>query len=131
MPTTDHLAMTKHLFISSSCVLYFEWFKMLWEGYLKALEIIFEVQRKRNNEKITRRKISFSTSKMFFFFFSFLLFELVYKTWPFIICTHNAPDVTHTLVKFEPYSYAQMLHQGEVSSLWSKPINCSECFQTI
>jgi hypothetical protein len=29
----------------------------------QALEIIFEMQRKKNNEKITRRKISFSTFK--------------------------------------------------------------------
>jgi hypothetical protein len=34
-PITDHLPMTKHLFISSSSVLHFEWFKMLSEGYLK------------------------------------------------------------------------------------------------
>jgi hypothetical protein len=34
-PITDHLPMTKHLFISSSSVLHFEWFKMLWECYLK------------------------------------------------------------------------------------------------
>jgi len=32
----------------------------------QALEIIFEVQRKRINEKITRRKISFPTYKMHF-----------------------------------------------------------------
>jgi hypothetical protein len=30
----------------------------------QALEIIFELQRKRSNEKIARRKISFSTYKM-------------------------------------------------------------------
>jgi len=35
----------------------------------QALEIIFEVQRKKNNEKITRRKLSFSTYKMIFFLF--------------------------------------------------------------
>jgi hypothetical protein len=39
----------------------------------QAVEIIFEVQRKRNNEKIARRKINFSTYKMQFFSF-FLLF---------------------------------------------------------
>jgi hypothetical protein len=32
----------------------------------QALEIILEEQRKRSNEKITRRKISFSTYKMRF-----------------------------------------------------------------
>jgi len=37
----------------------------------QALEIIFEVQRKRINEKITRRKISFPIYKMHFFFPSF------------------------------------------------------------
>jgi hypothetical protein len=35
----------------------------------QALEIIFEVQRKRSIEKISRRKISFSTYKTPFFFF--------------------------------------------------------------
>jgi hypothetical protein len=39
----------------------------------QALEIIFEVQMKRSNEKITKRKISFSIYKTFFFPF-FLLF---------------------------------------------------------
>jgi hypothetical protein len=39
----------------------------------QALKIIFEVQRKRSNEKITRRKISFPTYKTHFF--SFFLFE--------------------------------------------------------
>jgi len=34
----------------------------------QALEIIFEVQRKRSNEKIATRKISFSTHKTRFFF---------------------------------------------------------------
>jgi hypothetical protein len=33
----------------------------------QALEIIFEVQRKRNNEKIIKRKISFPLTKRFFF----------------------------------------------------------------
>jgi len=35
----------------------------------RALEIIFEVQRKRSNEKITRREINFPTYKTFFNFF--------------------------------------------------------------
>jgi hypothetical protein len=35
----------------------------------QALEIIFEAQRKKSNKKITRRKISFPTYKMCFFFF--------------------------------------------------------------
>jgi hypothetical protein len=38
---------------------------------LQAWEIIFEVQRKRNNEKLVRRKISFSTHKIRFFSFLF------------------------------------------------------------
>jgi len=42
----------------------------------QALEIIFEVQRKKNNEKITRGKISFPTYKMFFFpLFGLVLFS--------------------------------------------------------
>jgi hypothetical protein len=36
----------------------------------QVLEVIFEVQRKRNNEKITRKKISFPTYKKCFFSFS-------------------------------------------------------------
>jgi hypothetical protein len=39
----------------------------------QALEIIFEEKMKRNNEKITRRKISFPTNKMHFFSFFFSL----------------------------------------------------------
>jgi hypothetical protein len=35
----------------------------------QTLEIIFEMQRKKNNEKIKRRKISFSTYKTHFFSF--------------------------------------------------------------
>jgi hypothetical protein len=38
----------------------------------QALEIIFEVQMKRNNEKIARRKKSFLTYKTHFFSFFFL-----------------------------------------------------------
>jgi len=34
----------------------------------QALEMIFEVQMKESNEKITRRKISFPTYKECFFF---------------------------------------------------------------
>jgi hypothetical protein len=36
---------------------------------LQALEIMFEVQRKRINEKITRKKKPFQLTKLFFFFF--------------------------------------------------------------
>jgi hypothetical protein len=36
----------------------------------QALEIIFEMQRKRSNGKIVRRKLSFSTYKMPFVFSS-------------------------------------------------------------
>jgi len=37
--------------------------------FRQALEIIFEVQRKKSNEKITRKKIGFPTYKNTFFFF--------------------------------------------------------------
>jgi hypothetical protein len=40
---------------------------------LQTLEIIFEVQMKRSNEKIARRKISFPTHKTCFKKFSFSL----------------------------------------------------------
>jgi hypothetical protein len=39
----------------------------------QALEIIFEVEMKGSNEKIARRKITFSTHKMCFFPFFFSL----------------------------------------------------------
>jgi hypothetical protein len=42
----------------------------------QALEIIFEVQMKRNNEKIIRKKISFfNLQNAFIFIFIFLLFK--------------------------------------------------------
>jgi hypothetical protein len=34
----------------------------------QALEVIFEMQMKRSNEKVARRKISFPTYKTLFFF---------------------------------------------------------------
>jgi len=49
----------------------------------QALEIIFEMQRKKNNEKITRKKISFSTYKACFFFF--LKTPLPFKVSNFLI----------------------------------------------
>jgi hypothetical protein len=42
------------------------------EALDQALEIVFEVQRKRKNEKITRRKISFPTCKTYIFFVFFV-----------------------------------------------------------
>jgi hypothetical protein len=43
------------------------------EALPQALEIIFEVQRKRNNEKITSRKKAFQLIKHVFFSFGPLL----------------------------------------------------------
>jgi hypothetical protein len=40
----------------------------------QALEIVFEVQRKRSNEKITRKKKKLSNLRNAFFFFCLLLF---------------------------------------------------------
>jgi hypothetical protein len=45
----------------------------------QALEIIFEVQGKRSNEKITRKKKSFPTYKTHFFLFYFLLTPPTFK----------------------------------------------------
>jgi hypothetical protein len=42
----------------------------------QVLEIIFEVQRKMNNEKITRREINFPTYKTYFLFHLFILWTL-------------------------------------------------------
>jgi len=48
---------------------------MLWDTLSQALEIIFEVQMKRSNEKIASRQVSFfSNSQNTFFFLFFLLF---------------------------------------------------------
>jgi hypothetical protein len=65
---TDHLPMAEHLFISSSYV--FQVIYNVIEVLPQALEIIFEVQRKRNNEKITRNKKSLLTYRTLFFFLS-------------------------------------------------------------
>jgi hypothetical protein len=45
----------------------------------QALEIIFEVQKKRSNGKTARRKISFSTYKMHFKKFSSIWIPLIFK----------------------------------------------------
>jgi hypothetical protein len=58
---------------------------MLWEQLPQALEIIFELQMKRNNEKIARRKISFPTYKTFFFLLALLLFS---KLLTFLFLVH-------------------------------------------
>jgi hypothetical protein len=47
----------------------------------QALEIIFEVQMKRSNEKIARRKISFLTHKTIFFLFFFPLDLSYFQIW--------------------------------------------------
>jgi hypothetical protein len=52
---------------------------MLWESATLSFGIIYEMQMKRNNEKIARRKISFPTYKTLLFFLLFgppLLSEL-------------------------------------------------------
>jgi hypothetical protein len=54
---------------------------------IQALEIIFEVQMKRSNEKVTR-KISFQTYKMHFFFSSSLWTSLIFKPHKFLIFIH-------------------------------------------
>jgi hypothetical protein len=46
----------------------------------RALEIIFEVQRKKSNEKITRKKKTFQLAKHKFFFFSFSLDPPYFQT---------------------------------------------------
>jgi len=52
----------------------------------QALEIIFEVQKKRSNEKITRRKMSLPTYKMhFYFYFSSLWTPPTFKPHNFLI----------------------------------------------
>jgi len=51
----------------------------------QSLEIIFELQRKRNNEKITRRKIKFSSYKTRLFPLSSLCTPPTFKPHNFLI----------------------------------------------
>jgi hypothetical protein len=51
----------------------------------QALEIIFEVQRKRDNKKITRKEIKFPTYKTHFFHFSSLWTPPTFKPHNFLI----------------------------------------------
>jgi hypothetical protein len=56
---------------------------------LRVLEIIFEVQRKRSNEKITRKKEVFQFTKHGFFSFSFFSLDLLFsKLIPFLFLIH-------------------------------------------
>jgi hypothetical protein len=56
---------------------------------LQVLEIIFEVQKKMNNEKITRRKINFPTYKTFLFIFLVLFGPLLLSNFiTFLILIH-------------------------------------------
>jgi hypothetical protein len=72
------------LFISSSYVLHFERFKKLWENYFK--NNLWSA-KKRSNEKITKRSISFPTYKILFIFsfslWTFLFLNLI--TFLFVI----------------------------------------------
>jgi hypothetical protein len=52
---------------------------------LQVLKIIFEVQRKMSNEKITRRKISYPTYKTHFFFLFFVWTPPTFKPHNFLI----------------------------------------------
>jgi hypothetical protein len=58
--------MIEQLFLSSSYVIHVE---NVMATPPQVLEIIFEVQRKRNNEKITRKINKSQTHKLVFFFF--------------------------------------------------------------
>jgi hypothetical protein len=51
----------------------------------QGLEIIFEVQKKKSNEKITRREINFLIYKTCFFPFFFLWTPPIFKPHNFII----------------------------------------------
>jgi hypothetical protein len=51
----------------------------------QALEIIFEVQRKRSNGKTPRRKVSFPTYKMHFIFIFSLWTPPIFKPHNFLI----------------------------------------------
>jgi hypothetical protein len=53
---------------------------------LQTLEIIFEVQTKRTNEKVTRREMNFPTYKTCFFPFFSLWIPPTFKPHNFLIC---------------------------------------------
>jgi hypothetical protein len=56
---------------------------------LQVLEIIFEVQKKMSNEKITRREINFPTYKTFLFIFLVLFGPLLLSNFiTFLILIH-------------------------------------------
>ncbi len=75
LPITDHYLITAHFFRSSSSVLYFEWFKMLWERYLSScrnhLSSAKEMEHWKNSKK--KNKL-FNSQNTFYFIFSFLFF---------------------------------------------------------
>jgi hypothetical protein len=86
-PNINYLPLIEHLFISSSYVFHFEWFKIFMGALLQVLEIILEVQRKRNNEKIIEltKHVSFLFSSLWipptfkprnFFYFLFIWNDL-------------------------------------------------------
>jgi hypothetical protein len=76
-PIINCLSTIKYLFISSSYVLHFEWFKMLRERYLKLWKSSLKCKEKGIMKKQTRRKISISTYKMCFFVVPFLFGPLL------------------------------------------------------
>jgi hypothetical protein len=57
----------------------------------QALEVIFEVQKKSSDEKITRRKISFSLYKRCFYFYLFIYFKSFFSSFwtPLTFKPHN------------------------------------------
>jgi hypothetical protein len=82
------LSTIKYLFISSSYVLHFEWFKMLWERCLKPLKSCLKCKGKRIMINQTKRKISISTYKMCLFFFPSLWTFLPSNLITFLFLTH-------------------------------------------
>jgi hypothetical protein len=54
-------------------------------GQPQALEIMFEMQRKKSNENITRKKKAFQLTKHDFFFSSFLSTPLIFKPHNFLL----------------------------------------------
>ncbi len=71
------MPMIEHLFVFSSYVLHFEWFKMSWECYLKLLKSSSKPKGKGLMKKITRRRKNFPNFQNPFFFFFLLLGHLL------------------------------------------------------
>ncbi len=85
-PIINHLPMTEHFGRSFSILLHFEWFKMLYECFLKLYKSSLKCKAKGLAKKeLSKKKMFFSNCKMHFFSFFFLLTPSTFKPHNFLI----------------------------------------------